>query len=321
MMPGIFLADSRKNIPGIISLPCISVGNLAMGGRGKTPVAIHLARLLVGAGERPAVLSRGYGRRLVEPGVVVVSDGTHIQADLDRSGDEPLLIARAVPGAAVLVCEQRATARVLAERALGATVTILDDGFQHRQVVRDVDLVVVRPADLRDRPLPLGRLREPVRALARADAVIVDGPADGGDPALRGRRTFTLRRSIGAAVPLESDRPWTPAPGRVVAVAGIAEPGRFAESLTAAGWTVARFIGFRDHHAYGPGDLDAIAAAVRESGAAGAVTTEKDAVRLRPRRPLPVPMAAIPLDVSIEPASEFRAWLFDRLRAAREARA
>jgi len=301
--------------------PCVSVGNIAMGGRGKTPVVIHLARLLVEAGERPAVLSRGYGRRLNEPGVVVVSDGNHVQADLDRSGDEPLLIARAVPGAAVLVCEQRAIARVLAERALGATVLLLDDGFQHRQVARDVDLVIIRARDLRGRALPFGRLREPVKALARADAVIVDDGADAGDPALSGRRTFAMRRSIGEAIPLESDRPWTPKRGPVVAVAGIAEPQRFAQALTAAGWTVARLMTFRDHHAYHSRDLAAIATAVRETGAIGAVTTEKDAVRLRWMRPLPVQMASIPLDVSIEPAAVFHAWLFDRLRAAREAHA
>ncbi|MFI5178839.1 MAG: tetraacyldisaccharide 4'-kinase, partial [Vicinamibacterales bacterium] len=315
------LSPERPNLWKRDLTPCISVGNLAMGGRGKTPVVMHLARLLVDAGERPAVLSRGYGRRLVEPGVVVVSDGTHVQADLDRGGDEPLLIARAVAGAAVLVCEQRAIARVLAERALGATVILLDDGFQHRQVRRDVDLVIVSAEDLRDRPVPFGRLREPVRALGRADAVIVDGGANAADPALAGRHTLALRRSIGAAVPVEADRPWVPNAGPVVAVAGIAQPERFAESLTAAGWTVTRMMSFRDHHAYRPIDLAAIVAAVKETGAVGAVTTEKDAVRLRPLRPLPCPVATIPLDVSIEPAAEFREWLFDRLRAAREARA
>src|SRR5204863_5351833 len=97
--------------------PIVSIGNIAMGGRGKTPLVAYVARLLVAAGERPAILSRGYARRVVEDGVVIVSDGTHLLADLDRSGDEPLMLARAVPGAAVLVCEQRAIAAALAERA------------------------------------------------------------------------------------------------------------------------------------------------------------------------------------------------------------
>src|SRR5262249_53672063 len=150
--------------------PRISVGNLAMGGRGKTPAVVHLAKLLLEAGEKPAVVTRGYGRQRREDGAVVVSDGQHRLADLDRSGDEPLMIARAVPGAAVVVCEQRSVAATLAERVLGATVTLLDDGFQHRAIERDVDLVIVAPVDLEDRPLPLGRLRESVAALRRADA-------------------------------------------------------------------------------------------------------------------------------------------------------
>ncbi len=138
-----------------------------MGGRGKTPLAALVARLLVAAGERPAILSRGYGRRTREDGVVIVSDGTHMLADLDRSGDEPLMLARAVPGAAVLVCEQRAIAAALARRVLGATVLVLDDGFQHRSMRRDLDLVVVAPEDLRGRRAPFGRLRESPVRLAR----------------------------------------------------------------------------------------------------------------------------------------------------------
>ena len=290
-----------------------------MGGRGKTPAVIHLARLLVEAGERPAVLSRGYGRRLVEPGVVIVSDGEHVVADLDRSGDEPLLIARTVPGAAVLVCEQRAIARPLATRVLGATVIVLDDGFQHRQVARDVDLVIVAPEDLRDHRVPFGRLREPVSALARAHAIVADhGSSDAIAAAARpGQRVFSLTRVLGEPVSLETDRPWPGGRGPVVAVAGIAAPKRFKASLETAGWTVSRLLAFPDHHAYRRRDLDRMATAVREAGAIGIVTTEKDAIRLRWMRPLPVPVASVPLDVSIEPTATFRSWLFDRLREAR----
>jgi tetraacyldisaccharide 4'-kinase len=290
-----------------------------MGGRGKTPTVMHLARVLLDAGERPAVLSRGYGRRIVEPGVVVVSDGCHLRADLDRSGDEPLLIARGVPGASVFVCEQRAIARTLATSAFGATVTLLDDGFQHRQVERDVDLVLVSSADLRDRPLPFGRLRESVRALDRADALIAvdDGARDElGQRA--GRPTFSLARPLGEPASLEIDRPWpSPGRGRVVALAGIAQPRRFEASLAAAGWTVTRLLSFSDHHRYRPADLERVASVVRETSAIGVLTTEKDAVRLRWMRPLPVAIAAVPLTVSIEPAATFRSWLFDRLREAR----
>ncbi|HZW72928.1 MAG TPA: tetraacyldisaccharide 4'-kinase, partial [Caldimonas sp.] len=101
-----------------------------------------------------------------------------------------------------------------------------------------------------------------------------------------------------------------------VAAAGIAHPERFVESLTAAGWTVARLLRFPDHHVFDARDVDRLAVAVRETGAAGVLTTEKDAIRLRRLRPLPVLVAAVPLDISIEPANEFRTWLFDRLHEA-----
>jgi tetraacyldisaccharide 4'-kinase len=290
-----------------------------MGGRGKTPVVIHLARLLIDAGERPAVLTRGYGRRLVEPGVVVVSDGTHVTADLDRSGDEPLLIARSVPGAIVLVCEQRAIARTLAERAFGATVVVLDDGFQHRQVARDVDLVLVTPDDLQGRRMPFGTLREPVSALSRAHALVSpNGSAGAVASAFPALPTFSLDRALRAPVSIEPERPWTGGRGPVVAVAGIAEPARFEASLNTAGWTVSRLLTYGDHHRYGRRDLDRMAEAVRETGAKGVVTTDKDAIRLRWMRPLPFACAAAPLEVSIEPSATFRPWLFDRLREARQ---
>lgn len=312
-------APSGPNLWKKAPSPCVSVGNLAMGGRGKTPVVIHLAQMLVAAGERPAVLSRGYGRRLVEPGVVVVSDGRHVLADLDRSGDEPLLIARRVPGAAVLVCEQRAIARTFATAVLDATVLLLDDGFQHRQVRRDVDLVLVSSADLKDRPMPFGRLREPVRALERAHAILaVDSALDAIAAAVGpGRRAFSLRRTIGEPVSIEPEQAWPADRPPVIAVAGIARPERFVESLAGAGWTVSRLLRFSDHHRFDARDVDRMADAVRETGAAGILTTEKDAMRLRRLRPLPAPIASVPLDVAIEPADAFRAWLFDRLREAR----
>lgn len=288
-----------------------------MGGRGKTPVVAYIARWLVAEGERPAILSRGYGRRRSEDGVVVVSDGVHLLADVDRGGDEPLMLARSVPGAAVLVCDVRSVARALAERTIGATVHVLDDGFQHRAVARQVDLVLIAPEDLRDRRVPFGRLREPVTALERADAVIVDG--DPGAVSLPGFRgpVFSLARSLGRPVPLEPWRGGSVNGDPVVALAGIAAPGRFSHALEAGGWRVARLLAYRDHHRYNASDLERIAAAVRETGAAGVLTTEKDAMRLLPCRPLPVPVAMVPLDVDIRPADQFSSWLRARLQAAR----
>lgn len=289
-----------------------------MGGRGKSPVVQWLAELLIEAGERPAILSRGYGRRHTPPGVVVVSDGRRILADLGRSGDEPLMLARAVPGAAVLVCEQRALAGELAERALGATVHLLDDGFQHLRLARDVDLVVVTPDDLTARAVPFGRLREPVAALAAADAILLDGEFDGalGTTGSRPARAFRLQRENPPAVPLEPERSWPAAPATALVVAGIANPDRFAAAVRAAGWTVTDSLTFADHHPYSSRDLARIRAAAARTGVDVILTTAKDATRLMPLRPWawPVPLGVLPLLVRLEPADDFRSWLLERLK-------
>lgn len=290
--------------------PVVSVGNLSLGGRGKTPLVALVARWLVEAGERPAILSRGYARRESDDGVVVASDGTRLLADVDRCGDEPMMLAHAVPGACVMVSDLRAVAGALAERALGATVHVLDDGFQHLQLARDLDVVIVAEEDLKDRPLPFGRLREPVGALAWADAVVMDGAWSAGPPA---PGWFKLSRSLGEAVPLEPERRWDAPDCRVVAIAGIAQPGRFAVSLEAAGWRVVELLSFRDHHLYTSADLARIASAVRRHGVP-VVTTEKDAMRLLPLRPLPFDAASVPLVVEVEPAASFRSLLLDRVR-------
>jgi tetraacyldisaccharide 4'-kinase len=264
------------------------------------------------------VLSRGYGRRVVEDGAVIVSDGARVVADLDRAGDEPLWLAQAVPGASVVVCEQRTIAAALARRVLGATVLILDDGFQHRAMRRDVDVVAIAPEDLRDRVMPFGRLRQPVSALRAADAIVTEGAPD--DPVLTRfpARVFTVRRALGTPEPIdEGPAPPAPGAGPVIAVAGIARPERFWQALEAQGWCVASRLAFRDHHPFRRRDIEAIARTAREAGAVGVLTTGKDAVRLAPWRPLPVPVFTVPLAVEPEPADAFAAWLFGRLAEAR----
>jgi tetraacyldisaccharide 4'-kinase len=303
--------------------PVISVGNLAMGGRGKTPAVAALARLLVEAGERPAILSRGYRRRQPEEGVVIVSDGTHLTADLDRSGDEPLMLARQIPGAAVLVCDVRAEAAALAEAQFDVTVHLLDDGFQHRSLRHDLDLVIVSPADLADRRVPFGRLRSSPRALARADAVLVDGVTTDAVTARLAELCpasvprFTLARRLGEGWWLDGGQAPVTREQPVVAVAGIARPERFARALEHAGWTVARLMPFSDHHPFTVRDVSRIASAVADAGAAAALTTDKDAMRLLPLRPLPIAIAAVPLTVSIEPPAAFHAWFLERVRHLR----
>jgi tetraacyldisaccharide 4'-kinase len=204
----------------------------------------------------------------------------------------------------------------LGERSLGATVHVLDDGFQHQQLARDLDLVSIAPEDLRDRPAPFGRLREPVAALGDADAIVIDGePPVAGWP--DSTPMFTLRRSLGAPVPIEPDRFGPIRPGAIAAVAGIARPARFRDALVAAGWTVAIETAFGDHHRYTAADVDRIAAGARAAGVAAVLTTEKDAMRLRPFRPLPMAVYAVPLVVDLLPAAEFHVWLSTGLEACR----
>jgi tetraacyldisaccharide 4'-kinase len=317
-------ASTRPTQQTGLHAPVISVGNLAMGGRGKTPVVALVARLLASAGERPAILSRGYKRRQPDAGVVIVSDGVRMRADLARAGDEPLMLARLVPSAAVLVCDVRATAAALAERILAVTVHVLDDGFQHRALGRDIDLVLVTPEDLDDRRLPFGRLRSPVTDLARADAVILDGP-DSAPAAESVRRyvrdaavpIFRLVRSLGAPEWIDGDRLAVGSQTPVFALAGIAAPHRFGAALVHGGYHVVGGRTFRDHHHYDRRDVKTIHDGVRASQATVVLTTQKDAVRLLPLRPLPFVVAAVPLEVAVEPAEMFRDWLLARLSGAR----
>lgn len=301
-----------------LSRPVISIGNLAVGGRAKTPLAGFVAARLREMGERPSILSRGYGRRDAADGVVVVRDPGGIRADLDRAGDEPLMLARQQDGIAVLVSASRYLAGRLAEHHFGCTVHVLDDGFQHFDLHRDADILVVAREDI-ERPvtLPSGRLREPLDAAAACDAVVALDAADAREIAGR-RPTWRARRRQGTARLSEPmGAPAGPSAGAVVAVAGIAQPSAFFGDLRAAGWTLARELPFADHHPYSRRDVAAIADAARSSGASLVLTTEKDLVRLLPFRPFPLPVAFVPLHVELEPPGTFDDWLLTRLRDAR----
>ncbi len=307
--------------------PVVSVGNLSLGGTGKTPVVAHLAALLRDAGERPAVLSRGYARTAPREGVVVVRDADRLRADLPTSGDEPLMLARALDGVAVVVADDRHLAGVLAEARLGATVHVLDDGFQHVGLARDVDLVLVDPADLRQgEVVPAGRLREPVDAARHADAWLVpEGQAVelSADAARFGvEHVFEVRRRLGVPRMIEpwNTPPRVPRARPVAALAGIASPQRFFDALEAEGWQVVARLAFGDHHPFAPRDLARVAEAMRAAGAELLLTTEKDVMRLLPLRPLPAPVAWVPLSVEVLPVEVFQSWLAGRLAAARRVR-
>jgi tetraacyldisaccharide 4'-kinase len=302
-----------------LARPVVSVGNLSVGGSGKTPVAALVARLLLEAGHRPTVLSRGYARAAASDGVTVVSDGRQILADVDHAGDEPLMLARQLPGVPVLVAGDRYLAGRLAEAHFGCTVHVLDDGFQHFELERDVDLVLLSPEDV-ERPLtlPTGRLREPIDVVRAASAIIVSD-ADQAQAADVGQAVgvcdvFHLTRTLDRPRRLDAEGSVEPAVGaRVVAVAAIARPDRYFAALEAEGWTLVGRLAFADHHRFTGADLRGIAAAMWDAQASLVLTTEKDLVRMEPLGPLPLPVAWVPMRVSVEPAEAFAAWLMGRL--------
>jgi tetraacyldisaccharide 4'-kinase len=296
--------------------PVVSIGNIRIGGSGKTPAVAEIARLLAARGERPSILSRGYGRRRAPDGVTVVSDGSRVLAHVDTAGDEPLMLARALPGVPVLVCADRFLAGTLAEAQLGATVHLLDDGFQHVSLARDVDLVIADGDDLKDSVLPAGRLREPLANAHVADALLTVGDSEAVVTlrhALGVADVFGMRRFLGEPTLARTGEPLARAPGTpIVAVAGIARPHRFFDDLARDGWTVADTMAFRDHHWFTAADIERIVGAAARVDARYVLTTEKDLVRFERCDVTSLPLGVVPVKVSIEPPA-FADWLINRL--------
>jgi tetraacyldisaccharide 4'-kinase len=234
-----------------------------VGGSGKTPFVIALGELLKARDIRFDVLSRGYGRKT--RGVLVV-EGDGKASDF---GDEPLLIARRL-GVPVVVGESRYEAGRVAERKFQSQLHILDDGFQHRSLARDFDIVMVTERDVFDKLLPSGRLREPLSSLARADAIVLPRGLPLESRMLARKLFWRIERELLLTNP----------PSRPVVFCGIARPEQFFTQVRAAGITPAAEIIFRDHHAYDLDDIQALIRASRDSQADGFLTTEKDAINL-----------------------------------------
>lgn len=257
-----------------LARPVVSVGNISVGGSGKTPFVIALGRLLMQRGITFDVVSRGYGRSSADTAVV------DAQGLPEQFGDEPLLIARHLD-VPVIVGADRYRAGVLAEQRFDATLHLLDDGFQHRQLHRDFDIVMLPASDLNDTLLPVGRLREPRSALRRADAVVVYSEEETEIPS--GPEVWRVRREIRLELPF--DRP--------LAFCGIARPQRFFTEIRDLGIRPADTIAFPDHHRYTESDVDRLSRLKESTGAGGLVTTEKDSVNLGALasrlRPLEVP--------------------------------
>jgi tetraacyldisaccharide 4'-kinase len=276
-----------------LKTPVISVGNLTVGGAGKTPCVAYLARFLCDEGYEVAILSRGYKRE--SRGRVEVSDGREILCGPNDSGDEPFLLAKSCPGARVVVDRDRYAAGKWLEERARISVFILDDGYQHLRLARDLNLLLVDASEPLDRAkmVPFGRLREPITAMRRADAVIVtrsDQPFDRHalENAIRKfaraeAPVFYAGHKMTELVSLGGDMVASPAEfagKRVAAVSGVARPDRFVADLERLGMEIALRRDFVDHHRYTREELSEIVESAREVRAEAIITTVKDAANL-----------------------------------------
>ncbi|HUO24279.1 MAG TPA: tetraacyldisaccharide 4'-kinase [Candidatus Aquilonibacter sp.] len=266
--------------------PAVSVGNLSVGGAGKTPFILMLGELLKERRIAFDVLSRGYGRTTRGAFLVDPAGSPH------EFGDEPLLIARKLQ-VPVIVGEDRYDAGRLAESRFGSQLHLLDDAFQHRALARDFDIVLVTPEDARDRLLPAGRLREPVSSLRRADAVVLTSGASAESFPVEGKPVWRVRRGIVARN----------LPPRPVAFCGIARPANFLLQLRTAGVELAAEAFYRDHHLYTEKDVGELLQLKQRSEAGGFVTTEKDAVNLGEFMPALAPLAVVPVKMELADAA------------------
>lgn len=312
-----FYARRARRLPRLV----VSIGNLHWGGTGKTPMVAAVAAYLRDSGRRVAILSRGYGRS--DDGVRVVSRGDGPLLGPRLAGDEPVLLAGELPGVAVVVgaSRYRAGRHALERIEPPPELFVLDDGFSHLRLVRDLDLLVLPGDDPfgGGRLPPGGRLREPLRASARAHAVLVTGEGEGlepgaGEQAARGLARFGFR-GAGFLAPTRVSpprlldgsplEPGTP----VLLVSGIARPERFAVSARATGVEVVEELRFADHHDYPGESLERIRHVFAESSARAVLATSKDRVKLQGN--LDLPLAELPIAAHPEPA--FWRWLEERL--------
>jgi tetraacyldisaccharide 4'-kinase len=296
--------------------PVVSVGNLGVGGSGKTPVVQRVAEILRDAGEPVSILSRGYGGRFSGE-ALVVSDGQRVLAGAAEAGDEPVMLARALPGVVVAIGRRRDAVGRAVEARFGRRVHVLDDGFQHLRLERDLDLVCLDVKDLQDRPLPAGRLRERPSAVGRADLVLLTRLEAASEEELRAleqhlghARSFRVSRRVCGWRSLGGAE--TVPPARAFLLAAIARPERFERDVALSGAALVGRSFFRDHHRFGRADLDGVSERALAAGADAIVTTAKDAVRLDGVGTLGLPVLV--LHVAAEIADEPR--LVARLLAA-----
>ncbi len=288
-------------------LPCrvISIGNLTTGGTGKTPCAIALAQEARRRGLKPVILTRGY--KGTAQGPVFVSMGEGPILSVEEAGDEPFLMARKLPGVPIIKGGDRYASGVFTLERLtprgwdpAAMVFILDDGFQHWRLYRDKDILLMDSANPfgARKLLPIGRLREPLTAMGRADIIVLTGAADAGnkeeDIAGLGNEIRLYNPSapvfqaghapVFCVTPSGEGMPGDWLSGkRLYAFCGLGNPDSFKKTLLAEGGILVGIRAFRDHHHYRPDDMTAVQTEARKAGADWIVTTEKDIIKIQER--------------------------------------
>ena len=307
----------RERLPGF----ALSIGNLTVGGTGKTPAACMLAEWALKEGYRTAILSRGYGGHY-KGSVLEVSDGNDIKVGPAQAGDEPYLLAKRLKGVSVIVCRKRYSAGIYAHERFGSNLFVLDDGFQHWDLHRDLDLVLMDASNPfgNGHLLPWGPLREPKGALERADAFLITRSGDDPSPKIL---VDELKSEWPGKPVFRSDhapeRIVFPAKGvvetcdsvsgkRVVAFAGIGKPEGFVKTLTELGAEVVSFKRFEDHHPFQPREIQGLMDDLRRLQADYLLTTEKDWARMEdtvPRYP-DLAYLTIRMDVLDEKEAFFR---------------
>lgn len=304
--------------------PVVSVGNLTVGGSGKTPLVITLAERLRLHGRKPAILTRGYKRSSADD--LVVLDPSREGADAATCGDEAAMMARACPTVPIIISADRYRAGRVAEERFGADVHLLDDGFQHLALARELDIVAldVTQKVFEDRLLPAGHLREPVEALERADVVVLTrtelADAARTEESVRRvnpkARVFRARTELSEIVQLHresplSDEAWKAQ--RVAAFCGLGNPESFFENLRLWGFNVVAKATVRDHHRYSEGDIAYFEQLARGSRATALVTTEKDAMNLPPAARISLPVFVCRVRLEILEAESFDHEILSRL--------
>jgi tetraacyldisaccharide 4'-kinase len=301
--------------------PVISVGNITTGGTGKTPMVEWVARVVASSGRKVCILTRGYRRE--NPGQrVLVSDGATLSATPAEAGDEPFLLAKNLIGVAAVISDaDREAAGLGAIKHLGTECFVLDDGFQHLRLARDLNIVMIDATN----PwgggslLPYGRLREPLEGLKRADCVVVtrSDQVNELEPLIKelarltgDRPVFRSRMETVGFASLNETAQSSQLPTSLAAFCALGNPPAFYEQVRRSGINLTLEKSYTDHHSYNQADIDTLVQAAKQSGAEGLITSAKDAVKLG-NLETPIPCFVLEIEMKIENEAELKRMIID----------